>query len=48
MPTEEEIEQRINETLDDREQELKVARAAIRKLDADRLNEIFKKGGDRD
>ena len=30
MPTEEEIEQRINESLDDREQEFRKARAAIR------------------
>ena len=42
MPTEEELEQRINETLD-RERELENARAVMRKLDSDRLNEIFDK-----
>lgn len=43
MPTEEELEQRITDSLDDRTRELEIARAAIRKLDADRLNEIFDK-----
>lgn len=43
MPTEEELEQRITDSLDDREKELKAARSAIRKLDADKLNEIFNK-----
>lgn len=43
MPTEEELEQRITDSLDDREKELATARAAIRKLDAERLNEIFNK-----
>lgn len=46
MPTEEELEQRITDSMDDRERELKNARAAIRKLDAERLNQIFDKGGD--
>jgi hypothetical protein len=40
MPTEEELEQRITDALD-REQELRNARDAICKLEADRLNEIF-------
>ena len=43
MPTEEELEQRITDSLDDREKELANARSVIRKLDADRLNEIFEK-----
>lgn len=46
MPTEEELEQRITDSMDDRERELTNARAAIRKLDAERLNQIFDKGGD--
>ena len=41
MPTEEELEQRITDSLDDKEQELKNARAVIR--NAERLNEIFDK-----
>jgi hypothetical protein len=43
MPTEEELEQRITDSLDDREKELENARAVIRKLEAERLNEIFDK-----
>ena len=43
MPTEEEIEQRISDALDDRERELKHARAVIRQLDTDRLDEIIDK-----
>lgn len=43
MPTEEEIEQRITDSLDDKEMELANARAVIRRLDAERLNEIFDK-----
>lgn len=43
MPTEEELEERINDSLDDREQEFRKARAAIRKMEAERLNEIFEK-----
>ena len=39
MPTEEELEQRITDSLDDKEQELKNARAVIRT--AERLNEIL-------
>ena len=42
MPTEEELEQRITDALD-REREIENARAVIRKLDAERLNEIFDK-----
>lgn len=48
MPDKEELEESVNEMLDDREKELEQARAAIRKLDADRLNEIFNKGGGTD
>ena len=54
MTTEEELEQRVNILLDDRQKELEAARAAIQKLElknmseaVDRLNEIFNKGGDR-
>ena len=43
MPTDEELEERITDTLDDREKELANARAVIRKLEAERLNEIFNK-----
>jgi hypothetical protein len=43
MPTEDELEQRITDSLDDREKELKYARAVIHKLDVDRLDEIFTK-----
>ena len=39
----EELEQRITDSLDDREKELANARAVIRKLDTDRLDEIFAK-----
>jgi hypothetical protein len=42
MTTEEELEQRINDLLDDKQRELEEARAAIK------LNEIKQKGGDRD
>ena len=44
----EELEERVNNALDDREKELEQARAVIRKLDAERLNEILGKGGDRE
>lgn len=58
MITEEELEQRINNSLDDKTKEIEEARAAIQKLDIekiryktkcalDRLNEIFHEGGDR-
>ena len=54
MTTEEELEQRVNNLLDDRQKELEAARAAIQKLEqkgiseaVDRLNEILNKGGDR-
>ena len=40
MPTEEEMEQRVNDALD---QEFRTARAVIRELEAERLNEIFDK-----
>lgn len=43
MPTEEELEQRVTDSLDDRERELRKARAVIRDLEAERLNEIFDK-----
>ena len=54
MTTEEELEQRVNNLLDDRQKELEAALAAIQKLEqkgiseaVDRLNEILNKGGDR-
>jgi hypothetical protein len=40
MPTEEEIEERVNDSLDDKHRELKIARAAVRK---DQLKEILEK-----
>ena len=45
MPTEEELEERINDSLDDREQEFRKAREVIRRLEAERLDEIFEKRG---
>lgn len=45
MTTEEELEQRINDALDDKEKELKAARAAIQKQ---RKPNGILKGGDRD
>lgn len=42
MPTEEELEQRITDALD-REREIENAKAVMRKLDSDRLAEIFQK-----
>ena len=46
MPTEEELEQRITDALEDRQKELANARAVIRRLDAERLDEIFSKAVD--
>ena len=43
MPDKKELEESVNEMLDDREKELEQARAAIRKLYTDRLNEINEK-----
>ena len=43
MPTEEELEQRTTDSLDDREKELANARAVMRRLDSERLDEIFAK-----
>ena len=40
IPTEEEIEERVNDSLDNKQRELKIARAAIRK---DQLKEILEK-----
>lgn len=48
MPTEEELEQRINDTLDDKNKELKEARAAIQRTELDYLYEYSKKGGERE
>ena len=54
MTTEEELEQRINNLLDDRQKELEAARAAIQRFEVkgvsktlEKLNEISNKGGDR-
>lgn len=44
MPDREELEQLVNIQLDDTEAER--VREAIRKLDSERLDEIFNKGGD--
>ena len=44
MPTQEEIEERITESIDDRERELAHARSVIRQLDTDRLDEIISRG----
>lgn len=41
MPTEEDLEQRITDSLDNTEQELKYAREVVR--NAERLNEIYDK-----
>ena len=43
MPTEEELEQRVTDSLDNREKELANARAVIHGIDVERLNEIFEK-----
>jgi hypothetical protein len=43
MPTEEEIEERVNDSLDDKHRELKIARAAVRK---NQLKEILEKAVD--
>ena len=48
MTTEEELEQRVNNLLDDRTKELEAARAAIQKLDLEKLREILDKGGAKD
>ena len=43
MPTGEELEQRVNDSLDDMQKEYANARAVIHKLDVERLDEIFAK-----
>jgi hypothetical protein len=48
VTTEEELEQRVNNLLDDRQKELEAARVAIQKLDLEKLREILNEGGDRD
>ena len=48
MITEEELEQRITEALDNKTKELEAARAAIQQLELEKLNEILNEGGDRD
>lgn len=46
MPDKEELEERLNTYLDD--QAVERMREAIRKLDVERLDEIFSKGGAED
>ena len=44
----EELEQRVTDSLEDRDQEYKHARTVIQKMELDHLFEYFKKGGDRE
>jgi hypothetical protein len=48
MPTEDELDQRVNESLDSSQKELKTARAAIQKTELDYLYEYSKKAGERE
>lgn len=48
MPTEDELDQRVNESLDRGQKELKTARAAIQKTELDYMYEYSKKAGERE